>query len=86
MKVSLPILLFSMFFLFVGCREGEAAEIGSVTAVSQVIVPTETAVPPTATTEPTPIVTETAVPPFTQGRIIFWWHPVLIPSESVLQK
>ncbi len=82
MKVSLPILLFSILFLFVGCREGEAAGIGSTTAVSQVTVPTGTAVPPTTTTEPTPTVMETAVPPFTQGRIIFWWHPVLIPSET----
>lgn len=52
MKVSLPILLFSMLFLFVGCHEGEA-----------VVIVSPTAVPPTATTGPTPIVTETAVPP-----------------------
>lgn len=86
MKVSLPILLFSILFLFVGCREGEAAEIGSVTAVSQVTVPTETAVLPTATNTPlsptptatatntsTPLPTPTLAPPFTQGRIVLLW-------------
>ncbi len=81
MKVSLSILLFSMLFLMISCDEDEAAATLSPTAVSQLTVPTETAVPPTTTTEPKTAVTETAVPPFTQGRIIFWWHPVLIPSE-----
>lgn len=93
MKVSLPILLFSMFFLFVGCGEGEAAGIGSATAVSQVIVPTETAVPPTTTTEPKTAVTETAVslptttptpapilPPPPDWVLYFLWDSVNTPS------
>ena len=52
MKKSLLILLLSLLFLMIGCNDGELV----------VTVPTETAVPPTATTEPTPTVTETAVP------------------------
>ena len=57
-------------------------ETGAGTAVSTPTRP--------ATTTPTPLqtVTKTAVasptatlPPFTKGRIVFQWHPVLIPSE-----
>ena len=95
MKVSLSILLFSTLFLFVGCHEDEAAVLGSPTAVSQVTVPTETAVPLNATTEPTPTVTETAVspqtfaptstptlPPPPTGSVLFLWDSEAPPIEG----
>ncbi|MFZ1395874.1 MAG: WD40 repeat domain-containing protein, partial [Candidatus Promineifilaceae bacterium] len=88
-------VIFCLIFVGVGCSGDESAATPSATAVSQVIVPTETAVPPTATTEPMPAVTETAVPPPTleptpsptlppppTGSVLFLWDSEAPPIEG----
>ena len=90
-KWMMIFLLFSLV-LGVGCQVEQTAvstisiiattEKGVGTAVSTPTLPTTiTATPlPTATKTATPLPTAT-LPPFTQGRIVFWWLPVLIPAE-----
>ncbi len=91
-KYTVIFLLFSLI-LGVGCQaEQTAVPILTITATTEP-TPTKTAVPNstitfTVTTTPqsTSTLTNTPFPtvtpePFTQGHIIFWWHPVLIPSE-----
>lgn len=88
-------VVFCLIFVGVGCSVNQPAVTPSATAVSQLIVPTETAVPPTATTEPTPTVTETAVPaptttptpsptlpPPPTGSVLFLWDSETFPYEG----
>jgi hypothetical protein len=59
-----------------------ATETGSGTAVSTPTLPATTTATPLPTATKTAVASPTATPPpFTQGRIVFWWHPVLIPAE-----
>lgn len=96
--IFLPLFLLAIAFLAAWNpeQEPELAPTATVAAISQATdIPTATPLLPTATiaatNTPTPLPTVTAIPlptatppPFTQGRIIFWWRPVLIPSEPDL--